>query len=248
MTKKEILDYIMKTPYNSNRQVLQYILDDISGGSGEGNIPLPEYESEIIDPSDNSFKLNLNLDDVDEDFMLIKTLVPDSETDFLYMLINKAGNGIVFGDSEIVLLITEVEKDEDKTLCYITEWPPQLSEISLGSCSISLREDAVDAVMVFIPILQYSNYNKPWLTTKQIPVVTRALEGSLNFEFFSDGEGDNKPVYLETIFLQNGWNLGIDPQASVTNAEIYYDSFADQYYLGNLTNGDSIVLYLNQIT
>lgn len=241
MTKKELLDYVMNTPNNTNRQVLQYLLDDIGGGE-EGNIPLPEYESEIIDPSNNSFKLNLNLDDIDEDFMLIQTPKPDSETNFLYILINKAENGIVFSNSEIVLLITEVEKDEDKTLCYITEWPPQLSEISLGSCSISLREDAVDALMVFMPILQYSNYNKPWLTTKQIPIITQESEEPLAFEFFSDGEGNSKAVYLETIFLQDGWGLGIDSQASVTNAKIYYDNFADQYYLVDLTDEDSIVL------
>lgn len=40
MTKKEILDYIMETPGNTNRQILSYLLDEISGG---GDIKRYEY-------------------------------------------------------------------------------------------------------------------------------------------------------------------------------------------------------------
>ena len=40
MTKKEILDYIMETPGNTNRQILSYLLDEISGG---GDIKKYEY-------------------------------------------------------------------------------------------------------------------------------------------------------------------------------------------------------------
>ncbi len=34
MTKDEILDYIMETPGNTNRQILSYLLDEISGEGG----------------------------------------------------------------------------------------------------------------------------------------------------------------------------------------------------------------------
>lgn len=34
MTKNEILDYIMETPGNTNRQILSYLLDEISGEGG----------------------------------------------------------------------------------------------------------------------------------------------------------------------------------------------------------------------
>ena len=50
MTKKEILDYVMNTPHNTNRAVLSGMLDSISEG---GDTPTTLYEIVQLDYSEN---------------------------------------------------------------------------------------------------------------------------------------------------------------------------------------------------
>ena len=57
MSKQEILDYVMKTPYNTNPSILKNMLDDLSAdGSGQNNIVIIKNNEELASGfSFNSF-------------------------------------------------------------------------------------------------------------------------------------------------------------------------------------------------
>lgn len=122
-TKEDILDYIMSTPENTNRQVLQYMLDDISGG-GEGNIPLPEYKSTMINDSESGFTLDLHPGDIEEfSFIEVSTL---NETIYVILDYN-TNSGIVFNEYGITHFIRDIDATLKGTniVCYTESWPPQ---------------------------------------------------------------------------------------------------------------------------
>ena len=57
MTKNEILDYIMSTPENTNRQILGYMLDELEGEGEGGSFPFPIYECNLISDVDSTLAI-----------------------------------------------------------------------------------------------------------------------------------------------------------------------------------------------
>ena len=50
MDKQKVIDYVMDTPENVNRQVLGYILDELEGEGEEGSVlPFPVYECDLVE-------------------------------------------------------------------------------------------------------------------------------------------------------------------------------------------------------
>lgn len=129
MTKKEILDYIMFTPENTNRQVLSYMLDDIGSGSGgEGNIPLPEYECDFVNGTeDNNIIINLDLADITEDDALVTVhFEGEEESSNLYLILDlNTHTGIAVAANGIVGLVADFYTIENNTFCDMEIWPPE---------------------------------------------------------------------------------------------------------------------------
>ena len=52
MTKKEVLDYVMNTPYNPNRAVLSGMLDSFEAGDNKEEIELSATENKVYTPDE----------------------------------------------------------------------------------------------------------------------------------------------------------------------------------------------------
>lgn len=57
MTKNEILDYIMFTPENVNRQVLGYMLDELEGDGEGSSLPFSVYKCDLISDVDSTLAI-----------------------------------------------------------------------------------------------------------------------------------------------------------------------------------------------
>ena len=126
MTKKEILDYIMSTPENTNRQVLQYLLDDISGEGG--NIPLSEYECDFVNNTESDdIIINLDLADITEDDALVTVhFEGEEESSNLYLILDlNTHTGIAVAANGIVGSIADFYTVENNTFCDMEPWPPE---------------------------------------------------------------------------------------------------------------------------
>ena len=133
-TKEDILNYIMSTPENTNRQVLQYMLDDIIGdGGGEGNIPLPEYECNFIDWTESGDLItDLDINNIIEDFIFVTIhFEGEEESSNFYLIYNKnTGTGIIFNERGISYMINNFysEAGTDNIVFEVVEWPPEPPE------------------------------------------------------------------------------------------------------------------------
>ena len=71
MTKNEILEYVMTTPENTNKQVLGYMLDELEGEGEGSNFPFPIYECNLIQDTGNTLIVTVfNPEPSDELFFL----------------------------------------------------------------------------------------------------------------------------------------------------------------------------------
>lgn len=115
MTKNEILEYVMTTPENVNRQVLGYMLDELEGEGGS-SLPFPVYKGDFIRDVDGTVVLA----PIDDPTSMMYGL----DVEGYYMIINSAFNpqGFIITHNGIGE-INNVSILEDETRIYYSLWP-----------------------------------------------------------------------------------------------------------------------------
>ena len=109
MTKQEVLEYVMNTPYNTNPAVLKSLLDGIEGGEGIDEIVYNtiEFEEESVDfnviTSDTLSTTEYQfITAADEGFSVSGVLLPESDGQHYFIangaiyLVEQAENGYSF--------------------------------------------------------------------------------------------------------------------------------------------------------
>ena len=106
MTKKEILDYVMNTPYNTNRAVLSSMLDQISSsGEDTGDLSIAEVTVNVTTTSFNrSTTIIFNAYNLQDDGIADTwdiTIDKRNCTKTLYLILYKGEKVIDFINNEI---------------------------------------------------------------------------------------------------------------------------------------------------
>lgn len=71
MTKNEILEYVMTTPKNTNKQVLGYMLDELEGEREGGSFPFPVYECDLIEDTGNALIVSVPTPEPSDDLFFL---------------------------------------------------------------------------------------------------------------------------------------------------------------------------------
>ena len=120
MTKNEILEYVMTTPENVNRQVLGCMLDEFEGEGAEGgSFPFPTYECNLISDIDSTLAVT-PFSNTSELFCLDITGGYYAIIDFSY----QPTKGFLITPTAIGE-INDVSDSEDKVLIYYQLWAKQ---------------------------------------------------------------------------------------------------------------------------
>lgn len=106
MTKKEILDYVMNTPYNTNRAVLSSMLDQISGsGEDTSDLSIAEVTVNItvttLNQSTDIYFHTCNVQDEEITNTWNISINKNFCTKKLYLILYKGSKIISFSNNEI---------------------------------------------------------------------------------------------------------------------------------------------------
>ena len=217
MTKNEILDYIMSTPENTNRQVLQYMLDDIEGSGGEIPTIVPEQETE------NGYIVDFS--ELTADFFVLETtdgsflgIFAEDQSGVTHVLLCSEDGG----PAEVYAIDSTVDSTE---LTFENVFSPATIESDIQTCTIAIDENDVNDLSVSASSL-----------TEPLPsFVNLAVDGTLGTEYhFLEGGG----LFLDTEF--DSQNYVLAKKNGVANLRMLYG----KYFLDAIENETTIVLYL----
>lgn len=81
MTKKEILDYITETPGNTNRAVLNGMLDSFESGDNKEEIELSATENKVYTPDEGKVynKVTVNVPELTSDITTAEVILENNE-------------------------------------------------------------------------------------------------------------------------------------------------------------------------
>ena len=98
MTKKDLVDYIFDTPQNINPAILNQMLDEVSGGSSEGDYDWDEaYELPIYQEDDNFYFLKKDIDIIENRLPHLIIFISLDKSRINLILIKSHNEGVDFG-------------------------------------------------------------------------------------------------------------------------------------------------------
>ena len=140
MTKQDIIDYVLKTPSNTNPAVLDTMLNELSGDSSEGSSDFTTAEVTIINTTENYVQFGSFAIIDSEDYFNVGDVFLDSNSSERYQFVTYKGSTpyyyhvYLFGASEATgtgdISIEEVSDPETGDV----SWEVHIT----GDCTITL--------------------------------------------------------------------------------------------------------------
>ena len=226
MTIQDVLDYVMTTPYNTNRQILKSMLEEISeGGEEGGDIPTITPEEETAD----GFVVDFS--ELTTDFFILEGSTESyfgvfviDENDTTYTLLQPESGG----PTEIFTMDTAEGLTE---LTYKEDFSIKTAEDFVKTCTIAIDENDVSNLEISAPSLaQLSGWSLTYLTVNGT---------AAEFYYLVDEDGDGG-IQLDVDIKVAEKALSVKSN----NATITNFGTMDKWFLSNIEDDAAVVLQL----